>query len=687
MEFGKYVSFLNSELNVLKGVGEKKSALFAKLGINCVWDLLYFFPHDYEDRRKFYKIATCPVDEMCCIKVYPKGKLQKKNIRRNIALYSLSVADSSGVINVKWFSSPFYKISFNSDTEYVFYGKCVNAYGRREFEMKSYETAADSKSTGVILPVYHAVSGLSQSAIRSAVNEALCAVDVLIDALPESVIKKYKLMGIDESVRQMHHPSDDKSLSLARKRLVFEELFVLQLSLMFLRSRRDNDSGIVIKNTSCISDFAKKLPFELTDSQKNVVNEICSDMMSGKSMNRLLQGDVGSGKTVVAACAMYAVFKNGFQSAMMAPTEILANQHYNSLKSFFGKDVSVALLTSSTPNKKQVLSDIKNGLYDVVVGTHALIEGNVEFSNLALCITDEQHRFGVNQRARLFEKGQSPHVLVMSATPIPRTLSLILYGDLDVSVINTLPKGRQSIDTYCVDSTMRDRVYSFVRKHLDEGKQCYVVCPLVEKSDTIDAQSSTELVEELQKKILSSYRVGLLHGKMKPSEKDDVMSRFKNHELDLVVSTTVIEVGVDVPNATVIVIENAERFGLSQLHQLRGRVGRGEHKSHCVLITDAKNKETTERMEIMRLTNDGFKIAAKDLELRGCGEFFGTRQHGLPELKIANLFTDMEILKDAQKACEQVLSDDPMLEKNDISLIRARIQKIFADYDNFNIFN
>lgn len=685
MNFSEYVKFLNSELTAIKGVGEKKSALFAKLGIKCIWDLIYNFPYDYEDRRTFYKIASCPQNEMCCIKVYLKGKLVKKNIRKNIALFTLTVADSSGMVNVKWFSNPYYKVSFEEDTEYVFFGKMISGYGKREFEMKSYEKSGGG-NTGVMLPIYHAVSGLGQSVIRKTVRDALSSIEYLADALPEQILNKYNLCSVDQAVRQMHQPDSEESLANARARLVFEELFVLQLALMFLKSRRSGNSGIVFKKVSAPKEFAKTLPFELTDSQKQVINEICSDFRSGRPMNRLLQGDVGSGKTVVAAAAIYTANSNGYQSVMMAPTEILARQHYDTLTAFLGPKIKVALLTGSSKSKK-LLSDIREGVYDVVVGTHALIEGNVEFANLGLCITDEQHRFGVNQRARLFEKGKTPHVLVMSATPIPRTLSLILYGDLDVSVISTLPKGRETIDTYCVKSDMHDRVYGFVKKQLDEGRQCYVVCPMVEKSDNIDVAAGVEFENDLRTKILPGYRIGLLHGKMKASQKDEVMSAFKNHELDLIVSTTVIEVGVDVPNANIMVIENAERFGLSQLHQLRGRVGRGTHKSYCVLVTDADSRETAERMSIMTATNDGFKISQKDLELRGCGEFFGTRQHGLPELKVANLFTDIEILKIAQQACKEILDTDPFLEGDDISMIRARIQKLFSQYDNFNIFN
>ena len=686
MDFQEYVKILNSELTAIKGVGDKKSALFAKLGINCIWDLLYFFPYEYEDRRSFFKIALCPENQLCCIKAVVKGKLMKKNIRKNIALFTLTVADNTGMVNIKFFSNPYYKISFDSDTEYVFFGRMISGYGKREFEMKSYEKSGGG-TTGVMLPVYHAVAGLGQNVIRKTVKDALKCVDYIEDSMPESVINRYNLCSIDTAVRQMHQPQDEKALAEARLRLVFEELFVLQLALMFLKSRRTSDSGLVFQKLSVAADFARTLPFELTDGQKKVINEICSDFKSGKPMNRLLQGDVGSGKTVVAAAAMYTAYKNGYRSAMMAPTEILAEQHFETLKKFFGEDVKIALLTGSVGKKKKLLSDISSGEYDIIVGTHALIEAGVEIPDLGLCITDEQHRFGVNQRAKLFEKGMTPHVLVMSATPIPRTLSLILYGDLDVSVISTPPKGREPVDTFCVKSDMHDRVYGFVKKQIDEGRQCYVVCPLVEKSETLDVASAVEFEEILRTRILPGYRIGLLHGKMKPAQKEEIMSLFKNREIDILVSTTVIEVGVDVPNASIMVIENAERFGLSQLHQLRGRVGRGSHKSYCVLVTDADNKETTERMGIMTATNDGFKISQKDLELRGCGEFFGTKQHGLPELKVANLFTDIDVLKLAQEACGEILSSDPMLERDEMAPVRSRIQKLFADYDNFNIFN
>ena len=427
-----------------------------------------------------------------------------------------------------------------------------------------------------------------------------------------------------------------------------------------------------------------KLPFTLTDGQKSALDEIISDLKDKKAMNRLVQGDVGSGKTAVSAGAMYVCAKNGYQCAFMAPTEILATQHYNTLKSFFGDDIKIALLTGSTKSKNKLYKEIENGDYDIVIGTHAVIEDGVKFKNLILAVTDEQHRFGVNQRARLNQKGIT-NVLVMSATPIPRTLALILYGDLDISIIASLPKGRQKTDTFCVDSSYKVRAYNFVKKQLDEKRQGYVVCPLVEESETLDVTSGEELFKELSTGIFKDYKTALLHGKMKPKEKDEIMKNFKDGDIDLLISTTVIEVGVDVPNANIMVIENAERFGLSQLHQLRGRVGRGSEKSYCILICDSDNEATKERMNIMTKTNDGFVISKKDLELRGCGQFFGTRQHGLPELKVANLFTDLEILKNAQKLCQKIIREDPDLEKN--KMLKERIKSIFKKLENPDILN
>lgn len=688
-EFNKYVEYLNTDITFIKGVGEKRAKMLNKLGIRCVWDLLYYFPRDYEDRRKVHTILSAPIGEMCCIKATPNEKLVKKQIRKNVTLYYLYVQDDTGSIHVKWFGNDAYPVNISYGEEYVFYGKKVYGYGKTEFELDVMEKIKNAKYTMKIVPNYPLTKGLNQNLIRSLVSSCLEKVDRFLDIFTEDVRNAYNLETTDFSVRQMHFPSDDSSFAKARRKLVFEELFILQLALSYLKGRRQNKKGILIHNINCEKNFEKLLPFTLTDSQSNAISEILVDLSGEKPMNRLVQGDVGCGKTVVAAAAIYTVCKNGYQSALMAPTEILATQHFNTLKNIIGDNLNIALLTGSTKarEKRETLEKIKNGEVDLVIGTHAIIEDTVEFKNLALCVTDEQHRFGVNQRAKLSEKSDFAHVLVMSATPIPRTLALILYGDLDISVINAMPKGRQPIETYCVAEGLRQRAYNFVKKQLDSGRQGYIVCPLVEQSDKIDAHSSIEIYENLKDNVFPTYRVGLLHGKMSAKEKDSIMLSFKNGDIDLLVSTTVIEVGVDVPNANIMVIENAERFGLSQLHQLRGRVGRGSEKSYCILFTDSDNEITRERMDIMTSTTDGFKISQKDLELRGSGEFFGTRQHGLPELKVANLFTDIEILKEAQKLCQNILETDPTLSDKSHLLMRQRIATLFKKFENNDIFN
>ncbi|MBE7030588.1 MAG: ATP-dependent DNA helicase RecG [Ruminococcaceae bacterium] len=682
-----YSKLINSDIQFLKGVGEKRATLFSRLGISVLWDLIYFFPREYDDRRKICAIADLPEGATCCVRAIPRSAPSERRFKRNLAVYSLYVDDGTGGLHVKWFSAPQYKRKIELGEEYIFYGTCAYAYGRREMELVAMERVGTCDQTGRIVPVYPLTKGLTQQVVRSAVAQALGKVERLYDILPADLREKYHLLDMDRAVRQMHFPEDMELFERARKRLVFEELLVLQLSLLMLRERRSALTGMVFADTGCVKGFLSGLPFVLTDAQQGALDEILEDLKGGKPMNRLVQGDVGSGKTVVAAAAAYCAVRNGHQAAMMAPTEILAVQHYHTFRKFFGEDVRIALLTGSSKGKKQLLEQIAAGEYDIIIGTHALLEKGVEFASLGLCITDEQHRFGVNQRAALSGKGQACHVLVMSATPIPRTLALILYGDLDISIIGALPKGRKPIDTYCVKTALRRRAYGFVRKQLEEGRQGYVVCPLVEESDKLDVASGVEFYEKLRTEVFPDYRVGLLHGRMKPQEKDAVMGAFQKGEIDLLVSTTVIEVGVDVPNANIMVIENAERFGLSQLHQLRGRVGRGEHQSHCILITDSDNEQTRERMGVMTRTNDGFEISQKDLQLRGCGEFFGTRQHGLPELKVANLFTDLGILKTVQEEAKEMLDVDPTLNNEKNASIRARIEGLFGKFERKDIFN
>ncbi len=679
--------YLNSSVTVLKGIGNKKAELFRKIGVESIRDLLYTFPRNYEDRRKICDIADCKLGEMCCIMVRPVRQVAERRLKQKLSLFLLNASDNSGYITVKWFSAPFCKPALKPSDTLVVYGKLISSAGKKEFEMHYMEKLQEQKYTGVIVPVYHATSGLSSKTIAETVRMAFSNLNEIEEPLPDEIIRKFKYPDVYNALFQLHFPDDFNKIAKARSRFAFEELFVMQLALFMLKDRRNDKTSHIIDSVKYIREYADSLPFKLTIDQKSTINEICADLKSGKPMNRLVQGDVGSGKTAVAAATAYATAKNGYQTVFMAPTEILAFQHFNTLKELLPEEVRVCAVTSSVKNKKELYAKILNGDYDIIVGTHAVIEDGVRFKNLALCITDEQHRFGVNQRAALSAKGENPHILVMSATPIPRTLSLILYGDLDVSVIKTLPSGRQPVETIHVGTDKLSRVYGFVRKQAELGFQSYVVCPLVEESESIEAVSVDEKLGELSRGELNGLRVLGLHGKMKPSEKENVMNEFKNGNVDVLVSTTVIEVGVDVPNATLMVIENAERFGLSQLHQLRGRVGRGKEKSYCILISDTSGETGIKRMEIMTSSNDGFVISQKDLELRGCGQFFGTRQHGLPELKVANLFSDIEILKEAQNVAFQVLSDDPGLKSDEMAHIRKRIENLFSSLDGNDIFN
>ncbi len=532
-----------------------------------------------------------------------------------------------------------------------------------------------SKNTGKIIPIYPLTYELSQNVIRQIIENGLKQVNgELEEILPDYIIEKYKLYGINKAIKSIHFPESFNDYNLARRRLAFEELFTLQLSLLNLKNKYStSNDGIEFSKNVKMEELIKKLPFELTNAQKRVLNEINLDMESNKSMNRLLQGDVGSGKTIVAIICAYKAVKSGYQATIMAPTAILAKQHLDTFKAILEKEgIKCELLVSGITKKKKddILNKLQTGEIDILIGTHALLEENVVYKNLGLVVTDEQHRFGVKQRKTISEKGNNPDTLVMTATPIPRTLALILYGDLDISIIDELPPNRKKIDTFAVTKGMEDRVNNFVKKQINEGRQVYIVCPLVEENEEINAKSVMELSEKYKNEIFKNYRVEYIHGKLKPKEKDEIMENFKNGEIDILISTTVIEVGVNVPNASIMIIENAERFGLAQLHQLRGRVGRGEYQSYCILKYQGNSQIIKERMQIMTKTNDGFIISEKDLELRGSGEFFGTKQHGIPEFKIANLFEDMPLLKEVQKLAENILKDDEKLEKNENKKLR-----------------
>ena len=539
-----------------------------------------------------------------------------------------------------------------------------------------------------IVPVYPSTKGLTQNIIRSSIKAALELTDGKFEeVLPEWIKKEYSLLGLDYSISNIHFPKSNDDFIKARYRLVFEELFLLQLALLSVKNTlRKNKKAIKFqKNREKIEEFIKNIGFNLTNAQRKVFDEIEKDMESDKVMNRLVQGDVGSGKTIVAIIALYKAVINGYQGALMVPTEILARQHFETIHSLFLKEgIKVDLLVGSqtAKEKKNILKDIEEGKTDVVIGTHAIIQDSVKFLRLGLVITDEQHRFGVRQRAVLSNKGNNPDMIVMTATPIPRTLALILYGDLDISIIDELPPGRKPVETYVVDNSMRKRINNFIRKKVLEGRQVYIVCPLIEESDSVDLKSAEKLAEKIKKDDFKDLNVGLIHGKMSGKDKENVMESFLKGEIDILVSTTVIEVGVNVPNAAVMVIENSERFGLSQLHQLRGRVGRSVHKSYCILYNEGKNKVAKERMKVMEKNSDGYIISRKDLEIRGPGEFFGTRQHGIPQLKIANLYNDMDILKKAQTAALDLIKKDQDFTMKEHFLLKKKIINEFGEKIN-----
>lgn len=570
--------------------------------------------------------------------------------------------------------------------KYRFFGKISNKYGKIDLTSPVFDEIEKKNNTGKIIPLYPLTFSLSQNTIRKIIENGLKDVEEdggLKETLPQYILNEYKLEEINKAIETVHFPKEFADFEIARKRFVFEELLSTQLALLQLKNSNLKDhKGISFSKDAHMSDVINSLPFNLTKAQLRVLEEIDKNMEQDKSMNRLLQGDVGSGKTVVAMISAYKAVKSRYQVAVLAPTAILATQHLENFQKILEKfDIRCELLISGITKKKktEILEKLQNGEIDILIGTHAMLEENVTFKNLGLVVTDEQHRFGVKQRTTMAQKGENPDVLVMSATPIPRTLALILYGDLDISVIDELPPNRKKIETFAVTKALEDRVNNFVRKQVDEGRQAYIVCPLVEESEENDLQSVISLYEKCKTEVFPNYRIEYIHGKMKQKEKDDIMERFKNGEIDILISTTVIEVGVDVPNSSIMVIEDAQRFGLAQLHQLRGRVGRGEYQSYCILKYEGKGKNTRERMKIMTQTNDGFVISQKDLELRGSGDFFGTNQHGIPDFKIANLFTDIDILKLAQEAAIKIVNDDGKLENPENILLKELVKDKFTD--------
>lgn len=657
---------LQTDVRAIRGIGEQRAKALAKLKIHTLRDLICYFPRAYDDRTIKKAIRDLQPDESACVEAMVAAPPTLTRARKGLELVKLRAVDDSGALDITFFNQGWMKNSLKSGETYLFYGKAEGNLLRRQMVNPVVEGIGRGELTGRIVPIYPLTSGVSQLMLLRSVRQGLDAcVDILPDVLPDSVRQEHQLCRIGFAYENIHFPTSPETLDLARRRLAFEELFLFTIGLKRLRSRRD-----AVRIAPCgeidMARFYDILPFTLTSAQRRCVEESLADMRSGKPMNRLCQGDVGSGKTMVAAACVYFMVQNRRQAALMAPTEILAQQHYDGLAPLLESlGVRCALLTGSMTAKvkRSVSAQLTAGEIDFVIGTHALISGTIEYADLGLVVTDEQHRFGVDQRAALAAKGDSPHMLVMSATPIPRTLALILYGDLDISVIDELPPGRQKIHTMAVSGGYRQRMFGFLRKQVSEGRQCYIVCPMVEESeDTSDERKAvTEYTAKLKAEVFPDLRVAFVHGKMKAKEKDAVMSAFSQGELDILVSTTVIEVGVDVPNATVMVVENAERFGLSQLHQLRGRVGRGTHQSYCVLISDNRNEDTRARLRVMTQTGDGFKIAEEDLRLRGPGDFFGLRQHGLPGLKVADLGCDTLLLKEAQSTAETLLAADPFL--------------------------
>ena len=667
------MSFDEYDIQYIKGVGEKRARFFNKLGIYTVDDLIHYYPRKYQDWSKTVAVSDAPTDEPAFIRATMITPVKESMVRKGMTLYKCNFSDGSNVIHVTLFNSKYLAKSLRTFDEYVLYGKVERSFTSASMSAPIIEPVAAAVG---IHPIYSATPNLNSRAISKVMAAALDKIDEFDETLDESIMKKYGLCSLDFAIRQIHFPDCEENIQTARKRLIFEELLTLQLGLMLLKTKKSTKNNIPISR-DCTAEFYNLLPFEPTGAQKRAVDDCIKDMQSEKAMNRLIQGDVGSGKTAVAAAVMYTVAKNGYQSAMMAPTEILAHQHHESLSKLFeSTGLTVELLTGSTKakDKKEIKRRLIDGEIDIIVGTHALIQNDVEFKSLGLVVTDEQHRFGVEQRTNLAMKGDDPHLLVMSATPIPRTLALIIYGDLSISILDELPPGRQQIRTDVVNSGYHQRIYKFIKKAIADGHQAYIVCSLVEESES-ELIPATEYAEGLKNNFFSDYRLGLLHGKMKPKDKDKIMDEFARGEVDILVSTTVVEVGVDVPNATIMVIENADRFGLSQLHQLRGRVGRGSDQSYCILVSDSKSDAAKERLKLMKSTSDGFKIADYDLKTRGPGDFFGKRQHGLPNLVIADMLEDMDTLNKCRECAEEMLRYDSKLDH--YPLLAKQISNMF----------
>ena len=690
--------YLKKEVKYIKGVGLKKAESLNKIGIYTVKDLIEYFPRAYDDRSIVKKLADILEGERVTVEASIVNSVYTKFLGKFKSVSKVVISDGTEQAICTWFNQPYVSNQLKIDAVYRFYGKFTRKNGGLELSSPVFDLSQCNKNTGKIIPVYPLTSDIKSSLLRNSIDEALKNIDMIPEILPDYIVKKYNLMNYDSAIRKIHFPEKIRDVEKAHRRLVFDEFLSMQLGILKLREENiSTKKGIKYSSDVRISDFIDNLPFKLTAAQMRVIKEIDFDMENEKQMNRLLQGDVGSGKTVVSMCSAFKTVRNGYQAAILAPTMILAVQHFNNYQKMFDKfGIKCGLLVGgmTAKAKREMLEKIKNNDVDIVIGTHALLEEDVVFNKLGLVVTDEQHRFGVKQRSKIIAKGDNPDILVMTATPIPRTLALILYGDLDISIIDELPPNRKKIQTYAVGKNYDERVNNFIREQLSKGRQAYIVCPLVEEGkpeikvdektgeqyidlkavNTVNLKSVEKCTDDY-KKILDGYNVVCLHGKMKSKEKDDIMEKFKNGEIDVLVSTTVIEVGVDVPNASLMIIENSERFGLAQLHQLRGRVGRGEYESFCILKYESSNDIVRQRLELMVKSDDGFKIAEKDLELRGSGDVFGTKQHGLPEFKIANIYKDIECLKEVQVAVSEIFADDPNLSKEENLLLRNVVSK------------
>ena len=667
-------SLFQTPITALRGVGDKKAKLFERIGAPTVGDLLYTFPRGYEDLSHPIPIRMASPDQPCAVRAIVTRVPSAVRVHGGVTLYRGFADDGETVFPLTYFNNPYIVHVLHEGEEYLFYGKVTFLHLKPGMTTPEFFPAA---SCPPVRPIYRQTEGLNSRTIQQAMKQALLLLpETVHDPLPEELRASRGLCPLRQALEDIHFPSTMQALEKAKRRLIFEELFLLQISLLLLKNGERGESGWRMTHDST-EEFWQLLPFTPTGAQRRAVREAVADMAGDSPMRRLVQGDVGSGKTAVAAALCWQAAKNGAQAALMAPTELLARQHFATLSSFFsGTDVHPVLLTGSTPKKERaaILASLADGSAQVAVGTHALLSEGVEFARLALAVTDEQHRFGVGQRSALTAKGRSPHMLVMSATPIPRTLALMLYGDLDLSVLDELPPGRTPVLTYAIHSEKRRRALGFLRRHAQEGRQSYIICPMIDEGDD-DRASVTEYAARLRTEELPSLRIGELHGRMKPAEKEEVMTRFASGDLDILVSTTVVEVGVDVPNAVVMMIENAERYGLSQLHQLRGRVGRGSQQSYCILVTDAQNQEAVSRMQVLCSTTDGFRVADEDLRLRGPGDFFGSRQHGLPTLRIADMAEDLSVLRDAQDAAAALLRADPTLSLPEHRRLRRYAQR------------